>query len=557
MITIQTRSCNNPILNPVLILLLTASVTSRTVLISIPPCFGISSTVHTSELHPMHEGTAYTLKTPLEGIPLNSNLSSKSLFPQACNYAFTLPTHPQYHSLTTFIKRFELNTTRIDAFVNLVFIGGSKIISSVQITKFSTPIVNVYLDTKSWQRKETLIYMFLMHNLHSKAATLHLDITLTPTYLCFLNALQHIGSHVKLRNPGERTLPGLGEIFHYGWLLCTTPVKPQGLNYNISYRYMAFCIDYRLSCDGNVNCPARRMLFSSSLLSADESSADLVCYAPSINWFLIAIVIFSTCNVLILCLINYVRVLRRYSPQQYLRLRNRCLRYSFFCLPTPLRYRVSGFTQPSPRTGVNISSLKVPISPPTYSSVEEAEIYNQKSSKIRCGKRRTQSPIIPKSGNSLPPSYSDAEDEIEVIPNRVIQKMHTLNAVRPLHSRRIRRTISPLTKPLSSRYRRSRNDINLRVEFRALLRRMLNGRRDRLRNVQQNQVQQASDTNQEQLPPQTIEESSAPPPNYTEFLSGDFPRFPEIVLIDYIRPPPSDRVQTIYCGRHRRHIRRF
>nr|CUU98207.1 hypothetical transcript [Hymenolepis microstoma] len=180
-------------------------------------------------------------------------------------------------------------------------------------------------------------------------------------------------------------------------------------------------------------------------------------------------------------------------------------------------------------------------------------MYNQKNTKALFAKRQNQSLIVPKSGNALPPSYSDAEDEIEVIPSGVIQRMHTLNEARPLHPRRTRKTTFPVTKPLSNRYRRYRTARDLRVEFRTLLRRMTRRRHDRRRNRQQNLVQQPSNPNQEQLPSQITEESSAPPPNYNEFLSGDFPRFPEIVAVDYIRPPPSDRVRRIHYGRHRRH----
>ncbi|VDO03881.1 unnamed protein product [Rodentolepis nana] len=566
MTIMRTHSCDNPSLICVLVLpllllllLLADSVTGRTVSISIPPCFGISSTVHTSELRSMQKGTAYTLKTPSEGILLNSNLPFKSTLLKACNYAFTLPTHPQYHSLTTFIKRFELNTTRTDGFVNLVFISGSKIVSNLLITKSSTPISNVYLDTKDWPRNETLIYMFLMHNLKNKTSTLHLDISLTPTYVCFLNTFKNMGSHVKRLNPINGTLSSLSKIFHPGWLLCTTAIKTQSLGYKVTHPYMAFCIDYRLSCDGVVNCPrsstysTKQMFFSNSLYSADESSADLVCYAPPINWFLITTVVFSIFNILILCLLAYVGVLRRYSPRQYVRLRNTCLRYLVFCLPVQLRYRVSASIPNPQRSGIDISSLELPISPPTYASVQQVEIHNQKNIKMLFTKRKNKSLIVPKSGNALPPSYSDAEDEVEVIPSVVIQRMHTLNEVRPSNSHRTRKTIFPVTKPLSNRYRRNRNARNLRAEFRILLRRMTNRRHNRQRNGQQNQVQQPSTSYQEQLPSQIIEESSAPPPNYNEFLIGDFPRFPEIVVIDYIRPPPSDRFRRIQYGHHRRH----
>lgn len=48
-----------------------------------------------------------------------------------------------------------------------------------------------------------------------------------------------------------------------------------------------------------------------------------------------------------------------------------------------------------------------------------------------------------------------------------------------------------------------------------------------------------------------------PPPDYPEFLGGDYPRYPATIEVDHIRPPPSTTVERIpFRGPRRRRSRR-
>ncbi|KAM7537606.1 hypothetical protein Aperf_G00000063854 [Anoplocephala perfoliata] len=554
-----------------ILLLCTASTTSQTVPVDIPACFGISGTIHRSELHPMHAGAAYALKTRPRGIPLEQESTSTSSAAKACAFAFTLPTHPQFHSLTVFIKLIELNTTKVDDYVNLLFLDNRNILSNLHLTKSPSPIVNSYLDTQSWPRNTTIVFVFLLHNCQGREARLFLDISLTPTYLCLLNSFKDCGSFTNIRSPSERSLMSLNELFHPGWLICTIPVEVGVFGLKVSYRYVTQCIDYRLSCDGVVNCPngetnisTKQMLSSNDISSADEYSRGLVCYAPSVNWFLVMIIFFSIFNVILLCLISYVGLLRRYSQPRYLRLRNRCLRYTCCCLPTTWRLRLATSPQFLHRKILKSADSNIPRSPPTYASVEQADsenISNQRRSKGLFRAHRQKPVVVPQSGHHLPPSYSEVDEEIGVASDRLIQRIENMNTSTTFLAHKIRKTISPRSKHFSRRFRRSVNNLNLGIELRVLLRRMMSRSRSLmtsgLRITRPNQDHQSPSLSQLEQPPQIAERGStsrqpAPPPNYTEFLSGDFPRFPDVVRVDYIQPPPPGYVGRARYRRPRR-----
>lgn len=531
------------------------SVKSQTVPVELPECFGVNSNIHRSELRPMKNGAAYNFRTPPEGLSLLSGNLSTS---KGCNYAFTLPDHSQYHSLTVFMKIFRLNTTEAEGYLSLLLHNGSKLLAQISLHPSSKVLSYFYLDTFAWPRNSTLIYMLVRHNFSNGTAIMHLDITITPTYLCFLNQDKSIGSNIKLRNPDEETLWGLSELLRPGWLICTKPANTQALGPTVSHQYFAYCIDYRLSCDGFINCPrdlnasVKGINLYTSWIVADESALDLICYSPPTNWFLVIFVILSVCNVIFFSTLSYIIVLRRFAPMEYLQLRNGCCRFFACCLPGPIRHRVIATSQFPLRKFVDMSDFKVPTSPPTYASVTQADHQNQNS----VSNKKDQRPVAPRSGNAIPPSYADAVDEIAVIPDMIIQKMHELKSPESSNPRRTKRSKPPIMKPSSRNQRRSRNLRCDGTRLRTFMRHMRCRRHNRLSNTQQNANQFSMNCNHEQVPSQVPEQISTPLPNYSEFLSGAYPRYPKIVVVDYIRPPP-DRVRRIYYGRRRRHLRRF
>ncbi|KAL5110919.1 hypothetical protein TcWFU_009347 [Taenia crassiceps] len=568
-----------PLIKAVLFSLCAASVAivptvCQSVAVDIEPCFGISSPTHRTQLRSMYSGAAYALKTHGRDIPLTGQPHTESTHPHACAFAFAAPTHPQFHFVTVYIKRAQLNVTAgAGGEASLVFIGNSHPtvhLATVRLTKMLPVKRDFYVDTRAWPKNSTVIYMLLIHDFtgdRSGDARFHLDIALTPTYLCVLTKAQVRGSHTNLRNPYDIGLINLNEMFHPGWLICTTPVVANGLGLKPTYRFVAYCVDYRLSCDGIVNCPrsptslANRPFSSLPQSSADEYSAGLICYAPSINWFLVAIVLFSVINIALLFLISYVGLLRRYSPLRYLHLQSQCLHYGCCCLPIRWHQRVVGNPPMFRQCSISSADLEIPLSPPTYASVEQADKTNfftlQSKRHFRWGPRKPVA--VAKSGHQLPPSYSDVNEEIGVAPEGVIQKMQSLQGSSSSRPGGGRVSTSPRVKSLPQHLRRptSRNDLG--VELRVVLRRTVSRTRALLSSGFQ-LVRIRPTAQPPPIPGTSGEGSSAlqpPPPNYSEFLGGAFPRYPATVEVDHIRPPPSTPVERIpFRGSRRRRSRR-
>ncbi|VDM31261.1 unnamed protein product [Hydatigera taeniaeformis] len=543
----------------------------QSVMVDIEPCFGISSPTHRTHLRSMYSGAAYALKTQGGDIPLVGQPYNGSAHPHACAFAFAAPTHPQFHFVTVYIKQVHLNITAgVGGEASLVFMGNSHPtvnLATVRLTKMFPVKRDFYVDTQDWPKNSTTIYVFLIHNFigdRSGEATLHLDLALTPTYLCVMSQFQVRGSHANLRNPYDISLINLNEMFHPGWLICTTPVVANRFGFKLTYRFVAYCVDYRLSCDGVVNCPrgpttlANKVFATLPQSSADEYSRGLICYAPSVNWFLVAIVLFSIVNIALLFLISYVGLLRRYSPLRYLRLQSQCLRYGCCCLPIRWRQIVVGSPSIFRQHSISSADLDIPRSPPTYASVEQADKANlfarQSNRHFRWGRQKTVT--VAKSSHHLPPSYSDVNEEIGVAPEGVIKKMQTLQGSSSSCSGGGGHvSSSPKVKPLPQRLRRPTRRINLRVELRIALRRTVSRTRALLRSGFR--IVRFRSTPQPLLNSEAGGEGSStnplPPPNYSEFLSGDFPRYPATVIVDHIRPPPSTPTERIPFLGPRRH----
>ncbi|KAL5971214.1 hypothetical protein TSMEX_001073 [Taenia solium] len=550
------------------------STVCQSVEVDIKPCFGISSPTHRTQLRPMYSGAAYALKTHGRGIPLTGQPHTESTHPHACAFAFAAPTHPQFHFVTVYIKRAQLNISAgVGGEASLVFIGNSHPtvhLATVRFTKMFSVKRDFYVDTQAWPKNSTVIYMLLIHNFigdRSGDARFHLDIALTPTYLCVLTQFQVRGSHASLRNPYDISLINLNEMFHPGWLICTTPVVADRFGLKLTYRFVAYCVDYRLSCDGVVNCPrgptalANRIFASLPQSSADEYSRGLICYAPSVNWFLVAIVLFSVINIALLFLISYVGLLRRYSPLRYLRLQSYCLRYGCCCLPARWRQRVVGSPPMFRQYSISSTDLEIPLSPPTYASVEQADKTNlfARQSKRHFHWGRQKPVAVAKSGHQLPPSYSDVNEEIGVAPEGVIQKMQSLQGSSSSRPGGGSASTSPRVKSLPQSLRRPTRRTDLGIELRVVLRRTVSRTRALLSSGFR--IVRFRPTNQPSLTPETDREGSSalqpPLPNYSEFLGGDFPRYPATVEVDHIRPPPSTPQERIpFRGNRRRRSRR-
>ncbi|CDS42851.1 conserved hypothetical protein [Echinococcus multilocularis] len=430
---------------------------------------------------------------------------------------------------------------------------------------------NFYLDTQAWPKNSTVIYMLLIHDFigeRSGDAKFYLDIALTPTYLCVLTQFQVQGSHTNLRNPYDISLINLNEMFHPGWLICTTPVVADRFGLKLTYRFVAYCIDYRLSCDGVFNCPrgptalANRVFASLPQSSADEYSRSLICYVPTVNWFLVVIILFSVINVGLLFLISYVGLLRRYSPPRYLRLQSLCLRYGCCCLPSRWRQRIVGRPPMFRQNSISSADLEIPLSPPTYASVEQADKTNLFAlrSKRRFQWRRQKSVVVAESGHQLPPSYSDVNEEVGVAPEGVIQKIQSLQSSFTSCPGGGHGGTSPRVKPLPQHLRRTIRRIDLGAELRVALRRTVS--RTRALVSSGLQIVRFRPTTQPPLTPGAAGGEGSlilqpPPPNYSEFLSGNFPRYPATVEVDHIRPPLSTPVERIpFRGPRRRRSRR-
>ena len=544
----------------------------QTVAIGIEPCFGINSLTHRTQLRSMYSGAAYTLKTHFKGIPLTGAPRSESTRPHACAFAFAIPTHHQFQFVTIYVKRAQLNVTTnaTSGEASLAFIGSSLPTSPLATVKLTNtfPIRrDFYVDTFTWPRNSTVIYVFLVHDFignKSGDARFYLEIALTPTYLCVMTHYQVQGSHVSLRNLYEISLVTLNEMFHPGWLICSTPFGADHFGLAFPYRFVAYCVDYRLSCDGIINCPRSSNAISSRLFptisqtSADEYSRGLVCYTPTVNWFLIAIILFSITNIGLLLLISYLGLLRRYSPLRYFFLQSACFRYVCCCLPTRWRHRLIGNLPMMRRNSISSNDLDLPLSPPTYTSVEHADktnLINQQNSRRHFGWGRQKPMVFAESGHQLPPSYSDVNEEIGVIPDAMIHKIKALQTPSSAS------TVQPAStffrgrsKPPPQRFRRPRRRTDLGVELRAALRRTASRTRalvtSGFRVVRIHSANQPDATNQEAIPTRrevvstSHDEPPHPPPNYTEFLRGDYPRYPTVVMVDHAASPSSGPVDV-------------
>lgn len=445
--------------------------------------------------------------------------------------------------------------------MRLLFLGDAKpgtYISELEIHKGQEERRNIFLNTQSWPRNITVAYMHVSHTFQpGDIVSLHLEISLTPTFLCILPQLQLRGTYTSLRNPFELKWRNIHEVFHPGWLVCTDPWVVGGFDENSYSRYVAFCIDHRLSCDGYVNCPASSTADTSQIIegnpggSADERSRNLVCYAPSVNWLLIAIALFAVVNIGLLFLISYIGFLRRYSPLRFLHLQSSCVRYGCCCLPAAWRSQAVGNFPLYRRNSVSSNDGELPWSPPTYESVQLADSLNRVEGKNADMPKGRKPEAFAESSHNLPPSYVDGIEEIGVMPEGVIKKMQNLR--NPPSRFRGLRMNSPHSKPFPDRIHRIScvNTRQIRQDLRVAMRRTRALIRSgfRVTRLRPNNQIHATPTpittsvrQESNMDPNANENPSSPTPgpplpDYFEFISGEYPRHPITVELDY---PASD-----------------
>uniref|UniRef100_A0A5K3EQK4 Cadherin domain-containing protein n=1 Tax=Mesocestoides corti TaxID=53468 RepID=A0A5K3EQK4_MESCO len=545
----------------------------------IQPCFGVNSPIHKTRLKPLYSDAAYSLRTDANGVALTDEVKTKPKKQEACAFALAISSHPQYQFVTVYMKRAQLNIRGGGTGkATLVFMGNSQPgvhLSSVVFDSRSSARQSTYVNSYSWPKNSTLVYILLMHDFignRSGLATFHLEISLTPTFLCVLTQFQAQGSYTNLLNPYELSWRSISEMFHPGWLVCTLPWAASEVGLRSPHRFVAYCVDYRLSCDHVVNCPRnsrtaiRDGLSSVFTTSADESSRGLVCYSPSVNWLLVAIVLFSIINTGLLFAITYLGLLRRYSPIRFLRLQSVCIRYGCCCLPATWRTQFGGGVPIFRRNSISSSDSVIPWSPPTYESVERADTANLVGARqTRQFRWRRQKPVaFAESGHHLPPSYTDENEEISVLPEGIIQKMRSLRKSPSRLSERVCKP--PRLKPLSQRARQTVHRTTLRQELRFVLRQAVSRTRALINSgfrVMRVHPANPSTTTPEQneagVLSDGVEGSSVPHlalPNYSEFMSGDFPRYPAVVQLDDLGPPPSSPTGISPRPNRRRNRRR-
>ncbi|BHF63987.1 hypothetical protein SprV_0200698400 [Sparganum proliferum] len=303
-----------------------------------------------------------------------------------------------------------------------------------------------------------------------------------------------------------------------------------------SIEHIAYCIDYRLTCDKRYNCPLDMAMatatseytFKPQRPAVDERTSEIVCFSPSVNWLLCAIIVFTGLNAILLIAIVYLGILRRFAPRRFFRLQAHFLRFCCCCLPRHWRASLAGnasfFRPPNRRASISSSNSDIPCSPPTYDSVVNAMEAPLHAKTWTFWRRREERCGFAESAHHLPPSYVEASEEIGVYPERVLEKMRSFRTA-STSARRRRRQLSPGIKRTWPRQPQSAYTVSLRGELRALIRRGFSRTRvlissgfrvfwglpSRRRN------------HRVVMPEQPTPQAAPTLPSYRDLLSGDLP----------------------------------
>lgn len=503
----------------------------QTVLKAIPNCFGLHARSHKTEVLPFQSGRAYHLYSSKEGIALTSTESKSST--QGCAYALTIPKDHDFNQLTVYVQKAEVKWKYTTSDIaQIVFISDkhqSELVSEMTFTYKSASIRNRYLNTKSWLGKASNVYMFINYTRTGNVnnlATLYLYLTITPTFTCVSFDKLTRGEYTSVRSVINSGWHQIRDLFNPGYVLCADTLKDKNT-------WSAPCVDYRLTCDRKFNCPPNtntskdiKMLTLISYPS-DEHAKNLICYSPSANKIIILIIIFTVLNVIMLLAISYIGIIRHYSPMRFHRLQAQFSRFCCICCPRRYMSAMTGnfyFRNAFQRSSTNGSiATELPNSPPMYDTVRTAHPpanARRKCFCCCCCKKNEYGNAFAESGHHLPPSYIDSSEDVGVLPESVVKKMHSLhkNSQNKLRDKAI--ASIPRLKPAPPRNVSSA--YSLREELRSALRHISNRLRNFVRvgldivgflpNHQRiNQVHPHPSTNQQE--PNL--------PTYSEFITRD------------------------------------
>ncbi|VDL89077.1 unnamed protein product [Schistocephalus solidus] len=517
--------------------LLIALCNCQTLERSIAPCFGVRAAHKKTTLVPFFSRSAYRFSTPEGGISLKA--ADPLEHACGCSFVFALPYDSQFSFLTIFIERAEVFVKAPErSSVRILFLTDASptiLLASILLRTNDSGIYGNYVNTYLWPKDIHFVHLMLEHGVED-VATLHLRVVVTPTYVCHLPHVYARGSYVSTTNSERMLWRTIRELFHPGWLLCTGSWESSKSYGGGGIQHSAYCIDYRLTCDKRYNCPLDMAWATPTGFytlkprrpALDERTSDIVCFSPSVNWLLWAIIVFTVLNAVLLLAIVYLGILRRFAPRRFFRLQAHFLRFCCCCLPRHWRASLAGnasfFQPPNRRTSISSSNSEIPCSPPTYDSVVNAEEAPRNAKPWAFWRRKGERCGFAESAHQLPPSYAEASEEIGVYPERVLEKMRSFRTA-PEPSRRRSRRISPGIKRTWPRQPQSAYTISLRGELRALVRRgfsrtraLINsgfrvfwGLPSRRRN------------HRVVVPEQPTLQLAPTLPSYREFLSGDLP----------------------------------